>query len=155
MPSTPIFHVGILAHDIEAAKCRFGQLLGLSFTQTHTYDLLFVRDGTPMPASVTFSFSDQGPPFVELIQTADGGPFDRTAGEGLHHLAAWAPDVEAKLAEMAAVGAATELTIVEHDDPCPIAAYASGDTVHGVRIELVRHSPELPGYTPELPGSLQ
>jgi catechol 2,3-dioxygenase-like lactoylglutathione lyase family enzyme len=156
VPATPIYHVGILVHDIDAAAERFGELLGIEFVDPASFPLVGRTPNGLLTSQVTLAFSIGGPPFIELIKTEDdGGPFDKSRGEGLHHIGAWTDDVDARLAHFASLGAPTEIAIAGTDDgngPA-LVAFAQAETVHGVRIELIRYTPEIPGYTPEFPGT--
>lgn len=154
MPATPVFHIGLLVHEIEAAKRRLQSLLGIAFQETQTLSVALEWGGQRREVDVTFVYSVGGPPFVELIQTQDNdGPFGKHHGEGLHHIAAWEPDVEKRLAAAAELGAPADVRIFGHDGDAPIAAYLPPAAACGVRVEFNRYSPEMPGYTPELPGS--
>jgi catechol 2,3-dioxygenase-like lactoylglutathione lyase family enzyme len=153
LPATPVFHIGLLVHDIEAAKLRLHRLLGIDFRQTQTFPVALEWGRERHETDVTFVYSVGGPPFVELIQTQENdGPFGRHNGEGLHHIAAWTADLEARLEAAAAAGAPADVRIFG-EGAAPIAAYLPPDAAHGLRIELNWHSPQMPGYTPRLPGS--
>lgn len=153
MPATKIFHIGLLVHDIEAAKANMASLLGVNFGPTESYDLDLSYGGQVVPTEVVFSFSLEGPPFLELIKSQDNdGPFGRDKGEGLHHMAVWDDDVEARIREVTG-GLQAEATIKERDDACLLAAYLPSERCCGARVELVHRKPGVPGFTVDLPGT--
>ncbi len=154
MPATAVFHIGLLVHDIDAAKRRLRELLRMEFKETQTLPVALEWGGQRREVDVTFVYSVGGPPFVELIQTQDNdGPFGKHHGEGLHHVAAWETDLEQRLAAAAALGAPADVRIFGHEGETPIAAYLPPAAACGMRVELNWYAPEMPGYTPQLPGS--
>jgi catechol 2,3-dioxygenase-like lactoylglutathione lyase family enzyme len=153
MPGTPIFHVGVLVHDLDAGVKRFSAILGLTFGEAQVYPVQLEWDGQRHSTDVRFCYSVEGPPYLELIETQDNdGPFGKANGEGLHHIAAWESSIERRLNALPAIGAAPEVVIFGEDDE-KIAAYLSPDAAMHTRIELNLYEPRMPGYTPELPGT--
>jgi catechol 2,3-dioxygenase-like lactoylglutathione lyase family enzyme len=154
VPATAVYHVGILVDDIGAAMTRLTDVLGVTFREPHTFQVILESDGTSRPSEVVASYSNEGPPFVELLQSQDDdGPFGRVHGEGLHHVALWEKSIEDRLRKLEAKHVRVE-TLIRDGDGRLIAAYGLDDTV-GMRIEWCLHEPSLPGYTPDMPGTVQ
>jgi catechol 2,3-dioxygenase-like lactoylglutathione lyase family enzyme len=152
MPATPIYHFGLLVDDIEAAKQRLGEVLGITFGDTMRFDVGYESDGVTETTEVVVAYSVEGPPFVELNQSRESGLFGRDRGEGLHHIGVWESSLGERLETLAGQGVTPEI-VIRGEDGSPIAAYLDDGPVHGVRLELVAHLEGFPGYTPELPGT--
>jgi catechol 2,3-dioxygenase-like lactoylglutathione lyase family enzyme len=154
MPATKVFHVGILAADIAAARTRYAEVLDVTFGETLDYQMQYAYADRTEPTLVRACFTVGGPPFLEIIESQDNdGPFSRSYGDGLHHLAVWERDVDARLEQLNELGIAPEVTVAWADRPGTVAAYLPAATIPGTLLEIVCHSSEIPGYTPELPGS--
>jgi catechol 2,3-dioxygenase-like lactoylglutathione lyase family enzyme len=135
--ATPLYHVGILVEDIDAAIARFGELLGLTFGEP--LDMRFddiVEDGQRVVRDLRLVYSVEGPPFLELIEAQPDGVWGRQHGEGLHHIGVWQEGLEARVMELAASG--TEPQAIVHHRGETLAVYLSPETAHGARVELVR-----------------
>lgn len=104
--------------------------------------------------SASWSTTATGPRFVEPIEAQHGdGIYSRAYGQSLHHVALWEGDLDARLAELAAEGVAPECTLGWSGEQTVLAAYLPPEAGAGTRVELIRRLPEMPGYTPELPGA--
>ncbi|MFH8738412.1 VOC family protein [Streptomyces sp. NPDC017964] len=79
------------------------------------------------------TFTADGPPFIELIETAPGGPWGDTRSPGFHHLGFWTSDLSAGSARLAGLG------LEEAFSGCPFGrpfAYQHVDSIGG-HLELV------------------
>lgn len=140
MTGTPLFHVGVLVEDIDAAIVRFGELLGLTFGEPLIMTLEDTTvDGVKFEGSITFVYSVEGPPYLELIQSQDSGLWGRQHGEGLHHIGVSQDDLEARILELQAVQAEPQ-AIISHLGRA-VAVYLTPDSAHGTRLEYVRPRP--------------
>jgi catechol 2,3-dioxygenase-like lactoylglutathione lyase family enzyme len=154
MPATKVFHVGFLAHDIEEARERYALVLGVEWGDVLDYEFNYSYGGETHLSPVRACFTIGGPPFLELLQTQDNdGPFSRKYGEGLHHVSIWEQDVDAKLEELARIGVEPFATVAWPDGPGSIAAYLPPEALKGTLVEIVRHGPDIPGYTEQMPGT--
>ncbi len=137
MTATNMYHVGVLVEDLDAAMARFGQVLGLTFPEPRTIHLSdLVEYGETVVRDLRVVYSNEGPPFLELIEAQDGGLWGHQHGEGLHHIGMWQDGLEARMAEMQAAGLPAEAVVTI--DGTLIAAYLPPGPVHNTRIELVR-----------------
>lgn len=136
----PFYHVGVLCFDIEAAKRRFSEILGTSFSKTITLerqDWEEVGRGI-VPGRITFSWSRLGPPYFELIEAQGDGVWSREQGEGLHHVAFHVDDVPGWIAAAGNQGLDREASRVDARELPPlVSAYLAPPTTHGVRLEVV------------------
>jgi catechol 2,3-dioxygenase-like lactoylglutathione lyase family enzyme len=134
MTLAPYFHVGILVPDLDAAMARFSEVLGLEFvepanlhTEVEEADRTVIVDGQ-------FTFSRQGPPYIELIQASGTGTHGLHNGIGLHHIGAWVDDAEEHIKQMAQAGVATEG--VFRAEGHVIGAFYKPADLLGVRYEI-------------------
>jgi catechol 2,3-dioxygenase-like lactoylglutathione lyase family enzyme len=133
------FHIGILVKDIEQARARFSEVLGLTFTPVQRISSQVWEEGRGMvQMESALCYSEQGPPYYELVEASGDGVLNLAQGEGLHHIGLYEADVEARLEELARLGLKAEMRTAppDGDEPAWIA-YVSGDGLHGVRTELV------------------
>jgi hypothetical protein len=155
MPATPFFHIGLLAPDIDAAKEALSELLGVSFRETLTFPVVFERGSERTTYEVISTFSNEGPPFIELVQEHDdGGPLSRTDSVGLSHIGLWEASLEERVNALRALGA-PHAHRAFRESGMAVGVFLSPRDVHGAGIELSPYRPELRGYTPRLPGSNQ
>jgi|SRR5882762_2916722 len=148
MPATPISHIGILVHDLEAAKVRFSQAFGIDFQDTVQFSgVQFARGEDKVLEAGAYAFSVEGPVFLELLQSQDNdGVYSRDRGEGVHHLAMLVPDTAEHLEhELAPHGLHAEYEITLPGEGCMLAAYLDPADVHGCRIELLNRVPGILG----------
>jgi hypothetical protein len=85
MNGAGFWQVGVVVGDLEAAMDEMGRALGLTWGEVK------VRDELGPPLRVVFS--DQGPPYFELIEGPPGSHWDGSAGSRLDHLAYWTDDL--------------------------------------------------------------
>lgn len=125
-PYVPFFHVGILVRDIDSAARDFSAVLGLEFEPTRTAP---VATGEMM----SFRYSLQGPPYLELVQMAGSGIWTPEQGEGLHHIAFADPDLPGRCA--AFDGQAD--TVVPGEGGTPRVIFTRPEALHGIRVEYL------------------
>jgi hypothetical protein len=147
MPATPLFHVGIVVRDIDTARERLGEVLGITFGETMAFPVTFERDGERRTQEVKSTFSNEGPPFVEVVESLDDDwLLGRETAEGLHHVGAWA------LEGLDSKGVPPEYRAFRASG-LQSGAFLSPGALYGTRLELSPHVPGLRGYTQELPGA--
>lgn len=128
----PFHHVGILVEDLDEASEEFGRLLGITFGEPREV-VLEASDGNDYP--VFFTYSVQGPPFIELIVAMEHGPWSRALGLGVHHIGFERIDLEPTLTRLETLS----------DDPATVfrrlgelrAAYLDPTLAANVRVELM------------------
>jgi hypothetical protein len=133
---TNLYHVGVLVTDLDEAMERFGLVLGLTFGEPrHLHLTDMVDDGEQVERHLHVVYSNEGPPYLELIEAQSEGIWGHQHGEGMHHVGSWQPGLEDKLRELAEAGVPATTTV--SIDGTLIAAYLDPAPVHATRIELV------------------
>src|SRR5580658_8027814 len=89
-----VFHVGLVVDDISVAMETIGTTLGIAWApvQERTQPVR-TGDGELREEHITFTYSSDGPPHVELIQSTPGSVWEVTPAGCLHHIGAFAEDV--------------------------------------------------------------
>jgi Glyoxalase/Bleomycin resistance protein/Dioxygenase superfamily len=126
-----VFHVGLVIPDLELAMKTIGANLGIDWApvQQRTQP---VRTGAGelRDEPIIFTYSSDGPPHVELIQSTAGSLWEVTPPGCLHHIGAFADDVTAPPGP----GMSLEFGGGHGDAPAGFAYYTAPN---GFRIELV------------------
>lgn len=140
----PFYHAAILVKNIDEAVERFSAELGLTFAPILTTPLRLHYADAATPAGeseqveVRWTFSRQGPPYIELNEGQEAGFFSLRAGERLHHIGRWvAPDnIDSAKRRLG------EAVIVERlvDGPAYSVWFADPTHLHGIWLELVDDS---------------
>lgn len=115
----PPYHVTMIVDDVEGAMADLSRLFGLQWAALQ-FDGLF-------------TYSLQGPPYIELLRRRDGTIFDKV---GLHHVGVWVDDVNAEAARLEAEGCEPEL--VHRDEDGNVLPGCFFKTRDGLRVELVQ-----------------
>jgi hypothetical protein len=97
--------LGYVVDDVHAAMTHWTQVLGIGpffyFPKVAVLDATY--RGEARPFEVAVALSQSGPVQIELMCQLNDAPsalrdFQRTHGQGLHHLAYWTDSFDAKLA---------------------------------------------------------
>jgi hypothetical protein len=75
----PFSHVGLVVASLEAAMAELGPVLDTTWTE--------VAERPVGGWTLRVTFAVGGPPFLELIESVPGSPWEAT---GVHHLGWWA-----------------------------------------------------------------
>jgi catechol 2,3-dioxygenase-like lactoylglutathione lyase family enzyme len=139
MIARSFFHLGLLVEDIEAAMARFSETLGLTFTApTRTRVDHLVEDGLgTRSVDITVAYSQEGPPYYELIESHPDGLYGRQHGEGFHHLGFWEPRPDDRLRQLTEVHGLRWEASQRTDSGATVVTYCYPDEMHGIRLELV------------------
>lgn len=116
------YHLAYLVEDLEAAMPRYEQIFGVEFRPPMRRPMITgvgpemgQPNGELIEVDFTYSLADRQP-YVELMQMRDDGSvFDRSRGEGFHHVGIWSPDPEAARAAQLAAGAEIEARFFSED----------------------------------------
>ena len=129
-----LFHIGVVAEDIDKAMAEMSQALGLTWKggQPETMDLWLF--GEPRRVEMRIAHSVQGPPYVELIQSVPDSPWAMPAAMGAHHLCYWSDRPAEACAALQAMGATRAMGR-------PDAASGYFKTPSGMYLEVI--GPEL------------
>ena len=126
-----VFHVGLVVEDIEAAMATIGTNLGIRWApvQTRT-QVVRTGAGDVRQEPIIFTYSSDGPPHVELIQSEPDSVWQVTPPNCLHHIGAFADDVTKP------PGSGLTLEFGGGDGPQPVG-FAYYTAPGGFRVELV------------------
>lgn len=74
-PIAPFFHIGIVVENLEKAVELYSKVLGLTFTKPAKFHVpqFIAHDCNPEPIDIIAVYSEQGPPYYELIQATGEG----------------------------------------------------------------------------------
>jgi catechol 2,3-dioxygenase-like lactoylglutathione lyase family enzyme len=138
MPSVGVhYHVGIIVNDLEAARARLTEMLGVRWGPVMHLDEVSYRDGDgadrSLPTTMCYSVGD---PCLELIQEVPGTLWVRNAHSNLHHVGFWSDDLAADSGDLTAIGCPLQLCGREANT-APVSFAYHGDDTLGVRFELV------------------
>ncbi|MBV8949258.1 MAG: VOC family protein [Actinobacteria bacterium] len=135
MSLSELFHVGIVVPDLEAARTRFTELLGVQWGPILANDIP-VRDGDGhdlvVPNRISYSTA---PPYLELIQEVAGTPWVCNEHSNLHHIGYFSDAFAGDARGLRAAGCPLELCD-GHGEGAPAAFTYHRDPL-GVRLELV------------------
>jgi catechol 2,3-dioxygenase-like lactoylglutathione lyase family enzyme len=138
--SMELFHTGVLVDDIDRAIERFSRVLGLTFGEPQVKEL--VDDGGCGLARVNHLpvvYSNEGPPYLELMEAQEDGLWGRHHGEGIHHVGSWTDDLAASVNDLVADGVEVEASLSVGGEV--MAVYLRPTSLCGTRAELVGRRP--------------
>jgi len=131
-----LYHVGIVVPDIEAAKARFADLLGVVWGPVMEVDAFDVRDGEgndlTLPNKLCYSTVA---PYLELVEEVPGTVWECNEHSNLHHIGFWADDLVAESARFSESQCPLQLCGLAGTD-APVSFSYHRDPL-GVRVELV------------------
>jgi catechol 2,3-dioxygenase-like lactoylglutathione lyase family enzyme len=129
-------HVGIVVPDIEAARSRLTELLGIEFGQPREVSIA-IKDGqgNRQEVSLRICLTPTEPGF-ELIEEAPGTVWVCNEHSNLHHVAFFPEDIAADSARLIAASCPLQMSMGIEDDALPLFTYHRDSL--GVTIELSR-----------------
>ena len=129
------FHVGIIVPDIDAARARFTELLGVEWGPVMENEIE-IRDGDGVervvPNTICYSTA---PPHLELIVEVPGTPWVCNEHSNLHHIGVFSNALVDESRRFGDLRCPLELTDGTGDAPPGMWAYHRDPL--GVRIEIV------------------
>lgn len=128
----PFYHVGLVVPELGEAMRDLTSTLGLSWAREQRGEMPVLLDGEQVMRDISFVYSVEGPPYVELIGANDP-PW--RAQDGLHHLGMWTADVVGDLNDLVAENYSVTATGVGRDGTVSRFAYLTSPT--GLLVELV------------------
>jgi catechol 2,3-dioxygenase-like lactoylglutathione lyase family enzyme len=135
MSLTEYFHVGIVVPDLEAARARFTELLGVEWGPVMVNDI-DIRDGDGVervvPNKICYSTSS---PYLELIEEVPGSPWVCNEHSNLHHIGVFSGSLVDESGRFHAAQCPLEWMDGHGSGPPEIWAYHRDPL--GVRIEIV------------------
>jgi hypothetical protein len=88
------------------------------------------------PAEVLLTYSNEGPPHIELIEAQGTGVYRPEYGEGLHHIGVWTETGPEHHEALMATGLLPE-TVEFSEDQRFILTYFYPQELHGTRVEII------------------
>lgn len=130
-----IYHFGVVVQDIEASMQDLGARLQLTWAPLQRREqLVRTGDGEPVAEHIAFTYSVQGTPHLELIESEEQRMWVPCPSGQLHHLGVFAEDVPAESARLAEQGARLEFGGGHSGTP---AGFAYHLLPGGLRLEIV------------------
>lgn len=129
-----LFHIGVVVPDIDAAMRELGEQFGIEFDPPKLFSasMRFGPD-EERRRTVMYSYSRQGPPFLELVQAMPSSIWTPEGGARMHHVGVRTPDVAKEAERLQRLG--YRLEVIGGPDVTPNAfAYLVNEW--GVRVEL-------------------
>lgn len=142
MKLPPLFHVGIVVHNLETAAKDLERCHGVTqdrVVELHVDDALWRGQTTAFGAR--YAFLPLGNTELELIQPLEGespySEFLASSGEGIHHLAFLVDSVESHLAQLREESPDLSIELdASFMDGAARFVYLAG-TMHGAVLELI------------------
>lgn len=133
-----LFHTGIIVDDLEASMAMLTATSGLRWAPPRVAATPMVGPNGQVPRRVRFTYSLDGPHYIELIQQLSTEAYDGlTGGRRVHHLGYLATDLSSDAERLHAAGFRIELHGVDEQGAMDRASYHYSDLFPGVWIELV------------------
>jgi hypothetical protein len=128
----PFYHVGFIVPELGQAQRDLSSTLGLSWASQQRRDLPVMVEGATVQRDISFVYSIEGPPYIELIG-ANEPPW--SAQDGLHHMGIWSEDVVADMEALIAEKYTVAATGLNRKGYTGGFAYLNSPT--GILLELV------------------
>jgi catechol 2,3-dioxygenase-like lactoylglutathione lyase family enzyme len=133
----PFFHVGILVHDLGEAIDRYADVLGITFVDPAVARAELQEPWREETIDLRVAYSNQGPPYIELLEAQGDGLYSIHQGEGMHHLGVWESDCEGRLEELTTRKGMRTEAVQFTPERTIIVAYFYPGHLHGTRLEIV------------------
>lgn len=128
----PFFHVGVIVPELGEAQRALGSTLGLTWASQQRREMPVQINGETVHRDISFVYSLEGPPYVELIG-ANEPPWNLRGG--MHHLGMWSSDIVADIDAMVADSYSVAATGLNRKGYSGGFAYLNSPT--GLLVELV------------------
>lgn len=145
MTAPLIHHVGILVENLEDSIERWTKATGYTFSPIARYRTSRYADDsnrTPHDHDARISFSDDGPPHIELMEFVGEGTHSASQGEGFHHFGYMNfPDVETRMEELSDLGLRSNGQSIDENGRVLLWFTDKAD-LDGIRLEYVSQDPQ-------------
>ncbi len=136
--SLDIYHFGIVVEDIEVAMEDLGERLELTWAPLQRRrQTVITGDGQEVSEQIAFTYSVQGTPHLELIDSEERRLWSPGPAGQLHHLGVFVDDIPAESARLSSQGARLEFGGGDRRAP---AGFAYHLLPGGLRLEIVEES---------------
>ncbi len=140
MTATNLFHVGILIRDMDEATERFSNTLGLTFKEPAVAHVdAFEQPSGMSILDLRITWSIEGPPYLELLESQDNEGLYGFHQEGLHHIGMWEPNPEELMKRLVRMGLRNEATQWAPEGRI-LATYTAPEEMYGTRLEFIEES---------------
>lgn len=141
------FHVGIIVEELESARRRLTELVGVTWGPIMRVPAIDVRDehgnDIQLPSNICYSAGD---PAIELIEEVPGSVWVRNPHSNLHHIGFWSGDLGVETAALTGSGCPVQLC-GRSGSLAPAGWAYHGVPDLGVRIEMLDQSmQEMMGF---------
>jgi hypothetical protein len=130
------FHVGVIVPDIRKGIDDIARRFGASFGEPRKANVRVRYRGVDQQVPVTFVYSRQGPPFIEIIEAVPGTVWEAGAGSRIHHLGVFVNNIEDEIGRLQAEGYEYEAASLGADGSMQGAQYINNELQ--IRLELIR-----------------
>jgi hypothetical protein len=139
-PLLRLYHTGIIVDSLDKAMESWDDALGLKWAPPKTSTAPMQCPDGVLDREIRFTYSLQGPHFIEILEQVDPAPYlNLTGGRRVHHLGYFTDDLVGASADLEARGFRRELSGVAGDGQIARAAFHYSPESPGMWIELVSH----------------
>lgn len=143
MPVETYFHIGVIVPDLEKAMTDFSRVLGLTFAEPARVHIPFLSDPESHGHDVHVTFSEDGPPYYELIEANGAGIFGPAMQQQILYVGMYEPDMAGRIATLKEQGIRIAAAARFEADATPDWIITEPDVL-GIRLEYV-DSQDKPG----------
>ncbi len=127
-------HTALAVPNLETAMGMYGNALGLTWARPQQRVMSIRVAAGDLTTEIRFTYSRQGPPYLELIEGAAGTIWAPVSG--LHHIGLWSHQLEIDAAQLEHRGMALEVAGLSRSGEQP-SGFTYHRSAHGLRVELV------------------
>ena len=130
-----VFHIGIIVPNMESGMEEISSRFGVTWPRPPgpAEVLARTKDGTG-PLSSRFVYSDEGPPWFELIEAVPGTVWAAQASN-IHHIGAFVDDLDDEIERLIAECKEHEMETVDEQGNRVCVSYINSDL--NVRLEIL------------------
>ena len=130
------YHHGVRVADLDAAMAELGDTLSLTWCEPQRRDQqVWLPEIGPTAIPLRFTYSMQGPQYLELLEGEPGSIWDGREQPGLHHIGVWSDDVAGETEALIGRGWSLRLAQTSPDDG--YGAFTYVQPASGLIVELV------------------
>ena len=129
-----ISHTALAVPDLDTAMSVYGNALGLTWARPQQRAMSIRVAAGDLRTEIRFTYSRQGPPYLELIEGAAGTIWAPVSG--LHHVGLWSHQLETDAAQLEHRGMDLEVAGLSRSGEQP-SGFTYHRSAHGLRVELV------------------
>ncbi len=143
-PAMRLYHTGVIVDDLDRATQSMRGALGLKWAPPKVSTVPLRGPDGVQDREVRFTYSLEGPHFIELLEQINPAPYvNLSGGRRVHHVGYFTEDLVAASAHLESSGYPCELSGVGDDGQVARATFHSNPDAPGLWIELV--SSEIAG----------